>query len=75
MACGIGQHLNFAGRFRLVIDSVGRTEQRGLHAQAALEQQFGEIQFELNLRLRNGVEFRMREGVIADFVALQRTRA
>ncbi len=48
-----GKHLNFAGRFRLVVDAVRRTEQRGLHAESAFEQQLGEIQFQLKLRLRD----------------------
>ena len=44
------QHLHFARGFRLMIDSVRRPKQRRFHSQAALDQQFREIQFELQLR-------------------------
>ena len=37
-------------------------------------QQLREIQLDLQLRFRNGFEIRVREGVIADFVALLRIR-
>ena len=53
-----------------MIDAVGRAEKCGLHAQAAFQQELGEVQFELNC-LGRRLEFRMREGVIADFLALR----
>ncbi len=44
-----GKHLNFAGRFRLMINSVRRAEEERLDSQAAFQKQFGEIQFDLQL--------------------------
>ncbi len=65
-----GQHLNFARGFRLVIDAVGRTEEQSLHAQVTFEQQFREVQLNLQFRFGDGFEIRMGVSVIPDFVAL-----
>ncbi len=63
------QHLNFAGGFRLMIDAVGRTEEKSFHAEIAFEEQLGEVQFDLQLRFRNRFKIGMSEGVITDFVS------
>ena len=57
-----------------MIDSVWRPEQRGFHAEVALEKQFGEVQLEFAAAIRRCFEFRMRECVIADLFALAYSR-
>ena len=64
------QHLNFTGSFWLVVNSVRWAEQQRLHAEVALDEQFRQIQLDLQLRFRDGFEIWMRESVIAYFVAL-----
>ena len=64
-----GQHLDFGGGFRLVIDSVRRAEERGLHAQAAFDQEFREVQLNFEVGLLDRLEFGVRERVVADFLA------
>ena len=64
------QHLNFAGGFRLMVDAVRRTEERGFHAEIAFEQQLGEVQFESATAILKSVsKIGMSEGVIADLVS------
>src|SRR5580704_17595211 len=63
------QHLDLAGRFRLVVDSIRRAEEQGLDAETAFQEQLGKIQLELNLCFRNGFELRMCEGMVRDLMA------
>ena len=64
-----GQHLDFGGGFGLVIDAVRRAEERGLHAQAAFDQEFGEVQLDFEVGFLDRLEVRVRERVVANFLA------
>ena len=60
---------DFLGILRLMIDAVRRTEKNGLYAEGAFDEALGQIQLPLEFGLGDLIELRMREGVIADFVA------
>src|SRR2546423_760667 len=55
--------------FRLMIDSIGRTEERRFHAQDALDQPLRQIQLPMNLSPRDFVKGGVRVRVIPDLVA------
>ncbi len=71
ISCAIGQLRHFFRIFRLVVDSIRRTEQNRLDAEGAFDQPLRQIQFPTNLCRRNFVKMRMRVGVIADLVAFR----
>ena len=60
---------HFFSIFRLMVDAIRRTEENRFDAEGAFDEAFGEIELPLEFGVRDFVEFRMREGVITDFVA------
>src|SRR6266403_177428 len=66
---GIGKLRHFLGIFRLVIDTVGRTEEDRLYSERAFNQALRQIQLPADFRACNVVELWMREGMISNFVA------
>ena len=61
---------HFLRILRLMIDAVGRTEQNRFDVEGAFDQPLRQVQFPAELGVRDLVEFRVSECVIADLVAL-----
>src|SRR5262249_4460409 len=67
---GDGELCDLLRIFRLMIDSVGRTEEDGFRADGAFQQALREIEFPVNLVFLDVVEWRMRVSVIANLMSL-----
>ena len=65
---GDGKLRDFVRGFGLVVDAVRGTKQQRLHAQRAVQQALGDVEFHVNLRPRGLFPLRVRVGVVADFM-------